>query len=81
MNPTVSNTTTLSELMSLLDPATVQLLADRLHAIAAQKTDHDKAQLLFDFIDTSLIAEEEERESGDRKFVLAPEFENIFAAD
>lgn len=52
---------TITELLTLLDPSTLQTLTDRLHAVAeAHSVPTDPNQLLFDLIDGGLAAFEDE---------------------
>ena len=57
--PTTPTTPTLSDLIGLLDPATLDLLTARLHQVAAVQEEAPE-QLLFSFIEDSLAVYEEE---------------------
>lgn len=56
-------TPTLSDLIKLLDPATLDLLTERLHKVASVQEEAPE-QLLFSFIEDSLAVYEEDDEGG-----------------
>lgn len=57
---------TIKDLINLLDDSTLDLLAHRLHQVLHGSTDSDKAQLLFDYIEAGVSAEEEYQLCPDR---------------
>lgn len=58
-------TPTLSDLIKLLDPATLDLLTERLHKVASVQEEAPE-QLLFSFIEDSLAVYEEDEGDDER---------------
>lgn len=65
-----STAPTLSDLIKLLDPATLNLLTERLHKVASVQEEAPE-QLLFSFIEDSLSVYEEEGDEEDSERVAA----------
>lgn len=60
---TTGATPTIADLIKLLDPATVNLLTERLHKVASSEEEAPE-QMLLSFLDESLSAHEEVNEHG-----------------
>jgi hypothetical protein len=68
MTSTTTSTIDIADLISLLDKPTLAALSARLQKVAeAHETPADPGQLLFEFIEDSLTALEEEIESDPEK--------------
>jgi hypothetical protein len=67
---------TLSDLIGLLDPATLDLLTARLHQVAAVQEEAPE-QLLFSFIDDSLAVYEEDNEDPEKVAAFAAFIESL----
>lgn len=65
-----TQTPTLTDLIGLLDPQTLEILAARLQRVASEEGDKPE-QLLLSFIDESLAAHEEVYERGMQRVEMA----------
>jgi hypothetical protein len=63
---TIASNPTIQDLLNLLDDHTLERLSQRLHQVFKDSTDSDKAQLLFEYIEAGVAAEEEYETCPDR---------------
>lgn len=80
-NNLISNnpaTPTLSDLIKLLDPATLDLLTERLHKVASVQEEAPE-QLLFSFIEDCLAVYEEDEIDEKKETAIRAFFDQLYS--
>ena len=68
---------TIKDLINLLDDQTLDVLAHRLNQVLIDPTFSDKSQLLFEYIEAGILAEEEYQICPDRLVVVEALLQHI----